>query len=461
MEAHLKMTVWKRLPAFVVCVAVLLLVYGGYKSLTTTQVVSIASGAHGSGYYELGQKLEQILDADFEQQSLEAPISFQHVDSHGPQQNLRLLTNREAQLGLALEGLSVTPKEAGGADIRGLMKLSTSNLHIVVGPHLSHQVGKSITKFSDLMEDWRPRLGRPLRVYVGSPHGSTHAVVNLILNYYKTSTGTDLGWEVMEHGSYTEAADAFLHDQIDVVCLLVATGSPAVVSMAQHGILVPLPEAVIEAIHRLRPSLSLQTIPAGVYNKDFPRTALATLGAEDILIANAQVSNRLAYRIVRTVALHWPEFDTGVLLPEDFAKAQLTQNDYFPLHPGAVAYYKGNNVPLWPWFEDKVRLIVEHRDIALSVVGGIPTLYTLLYAWYQRRRVTELMARIAALRQQGAIDHATIESIRMHAITLMAQGKLSRDSYASLNEFIEAHARQASIADPPKESGVANPAPAG
>lgn len=451
---------WKILPALAAAVLALGLAYGAYRSLTTTQIVHIASGDQGGGYYELGQKLEQILHADFEQQSLEAPITFQHMDSRGPQENLRLLAHREAQLGLALEGLSVKPKEAGSADIRGLIKLSSSNLHIVVRQQLSQQMGKPITKLSDLVENVRQRLGKPLRVYMGSPHGSTHAVMSHLLTYYKTSTGTDLGWEVIEHGSYAEAAEEFLHDRIDVVYLLVATGSPAVVTMSQHGILVPLPEAVIDAIHMLHPALSAQTIPAGVYNKDFPRTTIATLGAEDILVANGEVSNRLAYRIVRTLALHWPELQTGVLLPEDFAKAQLSQNDYFPLHPGAVAYYQGENVPLWPWFENKIAVLIEHRDIALSVLGGIPTVYTLFYAWYQRRRVTHLMAQIAAMRQQGEIDHATIENIRMHAITLMAQGKLSRESYASLNEFIEAQVRHASMTADLSAKKEISPSPA-
>lgn len=442
------MNPWKYLPAAVAAVLALALAYGAYTSLTTTQVVHVASGVQGSGYYELGQKLEQILHNDFEQQSLEAPITFQHLESRGPQENLRLLAHREAQLGLVLEGLSVKPKESGSADIRGLIKLSTSNLHIIVGQHLSQQMGKPITKFSDLVEQVPQKLGRPLRVYMGSPHGSTHAVMHHILNYYKTTTGTDLGWNVSEEGSYAEAAQQFLDNKIDVVCLLVATGSPAAVTLSQRGVLVPLPDAVIDAIHMLHPALLAQTIPPGIYNKDFPRTAVATLGAEDILVANAEVSNRLAYRIVRTLALHWPELQTGVLLPEDFAKAQLNQNDYFPLHPGAVAFYKGENVPLWPWFENKIVTVIEHREIALSVLGGIPTVYGLFYAWYQRRRVTRLMTQIGAMRQQGAMDHAAIENIRMHALTLMAQGKLSRESYTSLNEFIEAQLRHASMQAP-------------
>ncbi len=436
---------WRILPALVATIFVLGLAYGSYQSLTTTQVVQIVSGVPGGGYFELGQKLEQILYADFEPQSLERPIIFHHMDSRGPQENLRLLAHREAQLGLALEGLSVNPKASGNADLRGLIKVSSSNLHIIVGRQLGQQLGKPITKFSDLVENVRQRLGRPLRVYIGSPQGSTYTVMNYILTYYKTSTGADLGWEVIEQSSDNEAAEALLQNRVDVVCLLVATGSPAVVSLSQHGVLVPLSDGVIEAIHMLHPALLRQTIAAGVYNKDFPQAAIATLGAEDILVANEEVSNRLAYRIVRTLALHWPELQTGVLLPEDFAKAQLSQNDYFPLHPGAVAYYKGENVPLWPWFEDQIAVLIEHRDLALTVLGGVPTVYGVFYAWYQRRRVGYLMSEIATLRKQGAIDQASIENVRMHAITLVAQGKLDRDSYTSLTEFINAEVQDASM----------------
>ena len=444
-QAEMRTMSWKYVPAILALLLGLAIAIGTYRSLTTTQVLHIASGAPGGGYYELGEKIQQILQADFEQQALEAPVAFEHVDSRGPQENLTLLAGRQAQLGLALEGLSVKAKESGNADLRGLIKLSTSNLHLIASAHLSQEIGKPINQFADLVNPKGSKLTRPLKVFMGSAHGSTHAVMSHILTYYKTTTGADLGWELVTERSYADAIRDFLSNRIDVMCLLVATGSPAVVQMAQHGTLLPLPEAVIDAIHTLHPALSAQTIPAGVYNKDFPKTPVSTLGAEDILLANAEVSNRMAYRIVRTLAIHWPELQTGVLLPEDFAQAQLKQNDYFPLHPGAVAFYKGDKVPLWPWFENKVTTIIEHREIALSVFGGIPTVYTLLYTWYQRRRVSRLMGKIAALRQQEAVDHDAIENIRMHALTLMAQGKLSRESYASLNEFIDAQLKHAPV----------------
>lgn len=439
---------------------VLVLLYGTYHGLTSTQVVGIASGSPGGGYHEIGDKLLQVLSADLDEQRFEAPVVFQHVDSHGPRQNLQYLAERKAQLGLAVEGLTVKPKVSGGADIRGLVKLSHSMLHIVVSPQIAKTIGRPITQLTDLFIDPRQKLGRPLRVYLGSQHSGTHSVMALLLNYYKLSSDTGLPWETIEHGSYADAAALFIQGEIDVMCLFVPIGSPAIVAMSTHGILVPLTDASSDAIHMLRPSLVSSAIPAGIYNKDFPSTPVRTLAADDILIANGEVSNRLAYRIVRTIAVHWQELQSGLLLAEDFTQAQIKENDYYPLHPGAIAYYKGDNVPLWPWFEDKIRLVIEHRDLVLSVVGGIPTVYGLCYAWYQRRRVNHLMGQIAALKTRGATDRATIESIRMHALTLVAQGKLSRDSYASLNDYIEAHLRHTLPEDQPAQAtAVRSPKP--
>ena len=125
--------------------------------------------------------MEQVLNGDLHEQRWEAPVVFHHVDSHGPQENLQQLADRQAQLGLALEGLSVKPKAAGSADIRGLVNLSKSTLHIVVSQQARRQLGKRVLQFPDLLKDLRPKLGRPLRVYVGSPHSATRTAVELIL----------------------------------------------------------------------------------------------------------------------------------------------------------------------------------------------------------------------------------------------------------------------------------------
>ena len=125
----MKWSIWRIVPAVAAGVLALILIAATYHGLTSTQVIGIASGSPGGGYHEIGEKLLQVLSADLDEQRLEAPVAFQHVDSHGPRQNLQYLAERKAQLGLAVEGLTVKPKVAGGADIRGLVKLSSSMLH--------------------------------------------------------------------------------------------------------------------------------------------------------------------------------------------------------------------------------------------------------------------------------------------------------------------------------------------
>jgi TRAP transporter TAXI family solute receptor len=435
---------WGVIPLVAVILVVAVVGYGAYRSVHDTQTIKIASGTLGGGYYEVGQKLEQVLNSDLREQEYEAPVVFVHDDSHGPQQNLDHLAERKAQLGLVTEGLSVKPKQPGAADIRGLVKLSTAMLHIVVGQHVMRGLKHAPASFTDLLP-LGTTLGRGLRVYVGTPRSGTHAVIEQLLTYYKVTRADGAGWEIIQRGSALDAATGLVQGELDIVCILAPIDAPALVLMSHHGQLISVDQTALDAVHTIRPALLSTTIPAGVYNKDFPKTPIATLGADTILVANGEISNRLAYRIVRTIANHWQELQTGMLLPHDFGNAQLKQNNYFSLHPGAVAFYNGDNVPLWPWFEDKVRLAIEHRDVVLSLGGGIPTLYALFYAWYQRRRVNQLMAQIAALKEQGTIDRAVIENIRMHALTLLAQGKLSRESYATLNEYIEANLQRAAL----------------
>jgi len=44
------------IPALVAMGVALILLYGAYESLTSTQVIKISSGSPGGGYYELGTK---------------------------------------------------------------------------------------------------------------------------------------------------------------------------------------------------------------------------------------------------------------------------------------------------------------------------------------------------------------------------------------------------------------------
>jgi TRAP-type uncharacterized transport system substrate-binding protein len=68
---------WRIIPAVAASLLAIVLVYGMYHGLTTTQVLGISRGSPGGGYYEVGEKLLQVLSTDLDEQRLEAPVSFQ------------------------------------------------------------------------------------------------------------------------------------------------------------------------------------------------------------------------------------------------------------------------------------------------------------------------------------------------------------------------------------------------
>jgi TRAP-type uncharacterized transport system substrate-binding protein len=98
---------WRLVPALAATALALAIVYGIYHGLTAKQIIGVASGTPGGGFHELGEKLLQVLNTDLDEQRLEAPVAFQKVESRGPRQNLQHLADRKAQLGIAVEGLTV------------------------------------------------------------------------------------------------------------------------------------------------------------------------------------------------------------------------------------------------------------------------------------------------------------------------------------------------------------------
>jgi hypothetical protein len=129
----------------------------------------------------------------------------------------------------------------------------------------------------------------------------------------------------------------------------------------------------------------------------------------------------------------------------DFAKAQLSQNDYYPPHPGAVSYYKGDNVPLWPWFDDSDRpsrggLVHRgrHPDGIHVIVCLVPTTTSDSFNGPN--------CRVENTGSNGSRDDREYPHARADP---GCEGKLNRDSYASLNDFIEAHLQLAPLPTEP------------
>ena len=110
----------------------------------------------------------------------------------------------------------------------------------------------------------------------------------------------------------------------------------------------PSPEQV--ALVRARfPELTPSLIPSGTYpsqHEDYH-----TVGLYVFAIIHSDVSDDLAYRIVKAVFEHQPELVSAIPAAKDTVPANLDRDTFLPLHPGAARYYREIGVAIPPAIE--------------------------------------------------------------------------------------------------------------
>lgn len=101
----------------------------------------------------------------------------------------------------------------------------------------------------------------------------------------------------------------------------------------------PIDKAHMDKILKFEPGLMATVIPKGAYKgveQDVP-----TVGTVTCIIINKDVSDKLAYNIVKTLYANWPEL---AKVKQKAIEASKPQNAILgariPVHPGALKYYK-------------------------------------------------------------------------------------------------------------------------
>ena len=110
------------------------------------------------------------------------------------------------------------------------------------------------------------------------------------------------------------------------------------------------PSAEQIALVRTRfPELTPSVIPSGTYpslHEDY-----RTFGLYNFAIINRNVSDDLAYRIVKAVFDHHQELVSAHPAAKETVPANLDRDTFLPLHPGAARYYREIGVAIPPAIE--------------------------------------------------------------------------------------------------------------
>ena len=303
---------------------------GGALSQQQT-TIAIATGGTGGVYYPLGGGMANVLTKYVPGYAATARVTGGSVD------NLKLIGSGQSEIGFsmadaALDALKGDDKFKGApVDVRTLMVLYPNRMHVV------SIEGKGIEKMSDL---------KGKRVSTGSPGSATEVMAFRVIEAAGLDKDKDMKRERL---GVAESTNAIKDGKIDAYFWVGGLPTAAVTDLgATPGVKIKMVDHadVLDKMNAKYGGIyTAGVIPAKTYpgqEKDNHITVV-----QNILVANASMSDKIAYDIVKTFIEHKDD----LVAVHGEAKAielanQAPKNSPIPWHPGATKYFTEKGVKM-------------------------------------------------------------------------------------------------------------------
>jgi TRAP transporter TAXI family solute receptor len=296
----------------------------GFATLASAQNISVATGGTGGVYYPLGGGLAAVLTKHVPGMQATAEVTGGSVD------NLKLINTGKPYVGFsmadaALDALEGEDKfKSGKVPVRTLAVLYPNRMHVVTVE------GRGINKLSDL---------KGKHISTGSPGSATEVMAFRILE----AAGIDKDKDVKrERLSVAESVNAIKDNKIDAFFWVGGLPTAAVTDLANTpGTKIKMIDhaEVVPAMNKKYGNLYVEdSIPKSTYSGMAADNKQATV--MNILVANANMDEKTAYNIVKTM---FEKRDELVAVHKEAANFKLENQKPsttpVPFHPGAVKYY--------------------------------------------------------------------------------------------------------------------------
>ena len=286
--------------------------------------IAIATGGTGGVYYPLGGGMANALSKHVPGMQASARVTGGSVD------NLKLIGSQQSEVALvmvdaALDALKGEDKFKGSpVDVRTLMVLYPNRMHVV------SMEGTGIEKMSDL---------KGKRVSTGSPGSATEVMAFRVIEAAGLDKDKDMRRERL---GVAESVNALKDRKIDAFFWVGGLPTAAVTDLgATPNVKIKMIDHAdtVEKMNKKYDNLyTTGVIPAKTYpgqDKDNPIAVV-----QNILVANAKMSDKVAYDIVKTFI---EKRDELVAVHAEAASITLEnqspKNSPIPWHPGAVKYF--------------------------------------------------------------------------------------------------------------------------
>ncbi len=307
--------------SLVVVLAVSLIGVG--HSIAKKKFLTLASGSPGGVYYPLGGGMAVVI-----QKTTDLRCAAESTGASV--ENCRLVGAGESDMGMAMG--SIAYKAVQGEQPFEKKYPLVALFQMYPAPqHLVTVSGKGIRSVKDL---------KGKKISIDVPGSGCAVMAKAILEEYGFNLEKDL---TIAHLSQSEGVQALKDGIIDAVFFNFAYPGSAVLDLAatRDIMLIPVESAMADKIVKKFPYYVKITIPAKTYPK--VDNDVLCLGDSNVLIANIQMEEDVAYKIVKAI---FENVDKGKWALKDIhpIAAQLTPsnavNSPVALHPGAIKYFK-------------------------------------------------------------------------------------------------------------------------
>ena len=293
--------------------------------------IAIATGGTGGVYYPLGGGMANVLSKHVPGVQATARVTGGSVD------NLKLIGSQQSEVALvmvdaALDALNGQDKFKGTpVEVRTLMVLYPNRMHVVTID------GTGIEKMADL---------KGKRISTGSPGSATEVMAFRVIEAAGLDKDKDMRRERL---GVAELVNALKDRKIDAFFWVGGLPTAAVtdlgatpnvkIKLLDHADLVDKMNAKYSNLY------TTGAIPAKTYPGQDKDNAVTVV--QNILVANAKMTDKVAYDIVKTFI----EKRDELVVVHGEAKHitlenQLPKNSPIPWHPGAVKYLAEKGVKM-------------------------------------------------------------------------------------------------------------------
>ncbi len=290
--------------------------------------ISIATGNITGIYYPAGGAICRLINLNKVNDKIKCAVE----PSQGSMQNLEYIINGVSDLGISQSDWQYMALTKSGAftystdtsRIRTLFNLYNENVTLIVSKD------SGINEFNDL---------EGKTISIGQVGTGTRATVEEIMKAKK--------WNKNNFKKLVNQIDVY--EQIDYLCrgevdaIFFVAGHPnglsqELTSQCQAKI-IPIDKEVIDTLVAKYPYYYPTEIPAGMYVGQ--PNAIPSFGFKASLLATTDLSNEIAYKVVKDVFEKFDDFKSSHPILLSLDKSDIVNSSMvFPIHPGAAKYFK-------------------------------------------------------------------------------------------------------------------------